>query len=125
VTVYSPLKQFRAGPGKKVGIGVCGSDHFVVLFARALGADEVVGISRRESKRQQALDLGCTDYIATADEEGWETKSFRRLDFIISTVSAPKVGLLLDTWTQSTANSKIKMPLADYMGLLRLDCTLI
>ncbi|KAF4414738.1 NADP-dependent alcohol dehydrogenase 6 [Fusarium acutatum] len=108
VTVYSPLKQFGAGPGKKVGIvGVGGLGHFAVLFARALGADEVVGISRRESKRQQALDLGCTDYIATADEEGWETKNARRLDLIISTVSSPK------------------MPLADYIGLLRLDGTLV
>lgn len=92
VTVYSPLKQFGAGPGKKVGIvGVGGLGHFAVLFARALGADEVVGISRRESKRQEAMDLGCTDYIATADEEGWETKNSRRLDLIISTVSSPKV----------------------------------
>ncbi|KAF5712264.1 NADP-dependent alcohol dehydrogenase 6 [Fusarium mundagurra] len=108
VTVYSPLKQFGAGPGKKVGIvGVGGLGHFAVLFARALGADEVVGISRRESKRQQAMDLGCTDYIATADEEGWETKNSRRLDLIISTVSSPK------------------MPLADYIGLLRLDGTLV
>ncbi|KAI3585516.1 NADP-dependent alcohol dehydrogenase [Fusarium oxysporum f. sp. albedinis] len=108
VTVYSPLKQFGAGPGKKVGIvGVGGLGHFAVLFARALGADEVVGISRRESKRQEAMDLGCTDYIATADEEGWETKNSRRLDLIISTVSSPK------------------MPLADYIGLLRLDGTLV
>ncbi|KAF9761313.1 hypothetical protein IL306_003864 [Fusarium sp. DS 682] len=108
VTVYSPLKQFGAGPGKKVGIvGVGGLGHFAVLFARALGADEVIGISRRESKRQEAMDLGCTDYIATADEEGWETKNSRRLDLIISTVSSPK------------------MPLADYIGLLRLDGTLV
>ncbi|KAL5584293.1 hypothetical protein FOVSG1_013682 [Fusarium oxysporum f. sp. vasinfectum] len=108
VTVYSPLKRFGAGPGKKVGIvGVGGLGHFAVLFARALGADEVVGISRRESKRQEAMDLGCTDYIATADEAGWETKNSRRLDLIISTVSSPK------------------MPLADYIGLLRLDGTLV
>lgn len=92
VTVFSPLKHFGAGPGKRVGItGVGGLGHFAVLFARALGADAVVGISRRESKRQEALDLGCTDYIATEDDKDWETKHARKLDLIISTVSSPKV----------------------------------
>ena len=96
VTVYSPLKHFGAGPGKRVGIvGVGGLGHFAVLFAKALGADEVVGISRRASKRQEALDLGCTDYIATEDDKDWETKNARRLDLIISTVSSPKVRLAL------------------------------
>lgn len=91
-TVYSPLKHFGAGPGKRVGIiGVGGLGHFAVLFAKALGADEVVGISRKDSKRQDALDLGCTDYIATDDDKDWQTKNTRRLDLIISTVSSPKV----------------------------------
>ncbi|KAK0386885.1 hypothetical protein NLU13_5198 [Sarocladium strictum] len=108
VTVYSPLKHFGAGPGKKVGVvGVGGLGHFAVLFARALGADEVVGISRRESKRQEALDLGCTDYIATADEDDWSKKHMRSLDLIISTVSSPN------------------MPFADYLGLLKRDGTLV
>lgn len=108
VTVYSPLKHFGAGPGKKVGVvGVGGLGHFAVLFARALGAEEVVGISRRENKRKEAMELGCTDYIATADEDGWQAKHMRTLDLIISTVSSPK------------------MPLADYLGLLRLDGTLV
>ncbi|KIV93902.1 hypothetical protein PV10_05078 [Exophiala mesophila] len=108
VTVYSPLKHFGAGPGKRVGVvGVGGLGHFAVLFARALGAEEVVGISRRESKRQEALDLGCTDYIATAEDEGWEAKNARRFDIIISTVSSPK------------------MPFADYLGMLRLEGILV
>lgn len=105
VTVYSPLKHFGAGPGKKIGVvGVGGLGHFAVLFARALGASEVVGISRRESKRQEALDLGCTDYIATADEEGWETKHMRSLDLIISTVSSPKVR------TPLSSKSALRLP---------------
>ncbi|EGY18799.1 uncharacterized protein VDAG_08959 [Verticillium dahliae VdLs.17] len=88
-------------------VGVGGLGHFAVLFAKALGADDIVGISRRASKKQEALDLGCTDYIATADDEGWETKNARRLDLIICTVSSAK------------------MPFAGYIGLLRLDGTLV
>lgn len=108
VTVYSPLKHFGAGPGKKVGIvGVGGLGHFAVLFARALGAEEVVGISRKASKRKEALDLGCTDYIATDDDEDWQVKNTRRFDLIISTVSSEKVCRLLqipqdDQWLTLT-----------------------
>lgn len=96
VTVYSPLKHFGAGPGKRVGVvGVGGLGHFAVLFARALGADKVVGISRKADKRQDALSLGCDEYIATDDDEGWAKKNERSLDLVISTVSSPKVRFLL------------------------------
>lgn len=92
VTVYSPLKHFGAGPGKKVGVvGVGGLGHFAVLFAKALGADEVVGISRKASKKDEAISLGCDDYIATDDDADWAAKSAGRFDLIISTVSSPKV----------------------------------
>ena len=92
VTVYSPLKHFGAGPGKRVAIaGVGGLGHFAVLFAKALGADEVVGISRKASKKQEALDVGCTDYIATEDDKNWSKTNFRRFDLIISTISSAKV----------------------------------
>jgi D-arabinose 1-dehydrogenase-like Zn-dependent alcohol dehydrogenase len=92
VTVYSPLKHFGAGPGKKVAVaGVGGLGHFAILFAKALGADEVVGISRKASKRQEALDLGCDDYIATDDDKGWAKLNARRFDLIINTISSEKV----------------------------------
>lgn len=92
VTVYSPLKHFGAGPGKRVGVvGVGGLGHFAVLFAKALGADEVVGISRKAAKRKDAIDLGCDDYIATDDDKDWATKNASRFDLIISTVSSTKV----------------------------------
>ncbi|PFH60258.1 hypothetical protein XA68_11245 [Ophiocordyceps unilateralis] len=108
VTVYSPLRHFKAGPGKKVGVvGVGGLGHFAVLFAKAMGVDEVVGISRREAKRGDAMALGCDDYIATADDETWASKNSRRFDLIINTVDAKD------------------MPMEDYLGLLNLDGTLV
>jgi D-arabinose 1-dehydrogenase-like Zn-dependent alcohol dehydrogenase len=108
ITVYSPLKNNGCGPGKTVGIvGVGGLGHFAVLFAKALGADKVVGISRKASKRQSVLDLGADEYIATDDDEGWATKNKRTLDLIISTVSSSN------------------MPLSDYLGLLKVKGTFI
>lgn len=92
ITVYSPLKFHGAGPGKKVGIvGVGGLGHFAVLFAKAFGVDEVVGISRRESKRADAINLGCDDYIATSDDKDWVKNNKERFDLIISTASSEDV----------------------------------
>ena len=108
VTVYSPLKQNGCGPGKTVGVvGVGGLGHFAVLFAKALGADRVVGISRRGDKREDVLRLGADEYIATGEDEGWEEKNARSLDLIVSTVSSAK------------------MPLTGYLKLLKVYGTFI
>lgn len=67
--MYSPLKRFNCGPGKNVGIvGAGGLGHFGILFAKALGADEVVALSCGTSKKDDMLKLGATDYISTEDD---------------------------------------------------------
>lgn len=101
ITMYAPLKQEGCKSGKKVGIvGLGGLGHFGVLFAKAFGA-EVVVISRSVAKKEDAKQLGAADYLATSEEEGWESGAGRlsqSLHLIISTVpsenmplSAPKV----------------------------------
>lgn len=108
ITLYSPLKKNGCGPGKTVGIiGVGGLGHFGVLFAKALGADRVVGISRKAEKRDDVLKLGADQYIATEEDADWAKKHARSLDLIVCTVSSGK------------------MPLASYMGLLKVEGTLI
>lgn len=94
ITVFSPLRQNGCGPGKTVGIvGVGGLGHFGVLFAKALGADRVVGISRKNDKKDDVLKLGADQYIATDDEKDWSAKYARTLDLIVSTVSSEKMPL--------------------------------
>ncbi|CAH0022463.1 unnamed protein product [Clonostachys rhizophaga] len=119
VTVFRPLRAHGCGPGKRVGIiGVGGLGHFGVLFAKALRADHVVGISRKASKRDQVLQLGADDYIATDDDAGWVKKNAESLDLIISTVSSDKIPLggylkLLDiggTFVQVGAPDKGLLP---------------
>jgi D-arabinose 1-dehydrogenase-like Zn-dependent alcohol dehydrogenase len=108
VTVWTPLTRNGCGPGKKVGVvGVGGLGHFAVLWAKALGADEVVGISRKASKKDEVLKLGADRYIATDDDEDWEKKNARSLDLIVSTVSSEK------------------MPLTGYLSLLNTSGTFI
>lgn len=92
VTLYSPLKHNNCGPGKRVGIiGVGGLGHFGVLFAKAMGADKVVAISRKTAKSEDAIKMGADLYIATDDEPDWATKHARSLDLIVCTVSSSKV----------------------------------
>lgn len=91
VTVFRPLKYHGVKPGMTVGVvGVGGLGHYAVLFAKAMGA-KVIGISRRESKRQEVMGLGADGYIATADEEKWAQKHAKSIDLIISTVASSKV----------------------------------
>ncbi|KAM0547287.1 hypothetical protein ACHAPJ_010422 [Fusarium lateritium] len=103
ITVYSPLRKKGCGPGKTVGVvGVGGLGHFAILFAKALNADKVIGISRKESKRSDVLAFGADDYIATDDgDQDWATKHARSIDLIICTASSAD------------------MPLGDYLKLLR------
>lgn len=105
VTVFAPLRKHGAGPGKTVGVvGIGGLGHLGILFARALGADRVVAISRSSSKRADALQgLGADAFIATDEETGWPKKNSRTLDIVLSTVSGPD------------------MPLTQYLRLLKRD----
>ncbi|KAI1491409.1 zinc-binding dehydrogenase [Biscogniauxia mediterranea] len=90
-TMYSPLRQNGCGPGMKVGIvGLGGLGHYGVLIAKAMGADQVIAISRRESKRNEALALGADDYLATEDDPQWHHKYRGTLDLVIATVASSK-----------------------------------
>lgn len=94
ITTYSPLKRNGCGPGMSVGIvGIGGLGHFGLLWAKALGADKVVAISRTSSKKPDALKLGADDFIATEEDVDWATKSAMSFDLIVSTVSSPKMPL--------------------------------
>ncbi|RAK96112.1 NAD(P)-dependent alcohol dehydrogenase [Aspergillus ibericus CBS 121593] len=94
-TVYAPLKQYGCGPGKRVGIlGVGGLGHFGILFAKALGAERVVALSRSQAKREDALALGADGYIAYEEGGYWVKEHAGTLDVIISTVSSNKIPIL-------------------------------
>lgn len=87
ITVYSPLKRFGAGPGKKVGIvGIGGLGHYGVLFAKALGA-EVWAISRTRSKEADAKKMGADGFLATS-EKGWNEPHKMTFDLIINTATS-------------------------------------
>ncbi|KAI9004219.1 putative quinone oxidoreductase [Gaertneriomyces semiglobifer] len=87
VTVFSPLRQLGAGPGKRIGIvGIGGLGHYGILFAKALGADPVA-ISHSSSKKADAEKMGAVQFISTKDDPEWFKKNRRTLDGIVCTAN--------------------------------------
>ncbi|WP_405991246.1 NAD(P)-dependent alcohol dehydrogenase [Streptomyces sp. NBC_00986] len=105
ITLYSPLKHWNAGPGKKVAIvGMGGLGHMGVKIAHALGA-EVTVLSQSLRKQEDGLKLGADHYYATSDPKTFEELR-GTLDLIVSTVSAP-------------------LDLGAYLSLLKTDGALV
>jgi uncharacterized zinc-type alcohol dehydrogenase-like protein len=105
ITLYSPLRHWNAGPGKRVAIvGLGGLGHMGVKLAHALGA-EVTVLSQSLKKQEDGLRLGADHYYATSDPKTFEELA-GGFDLIVNTVSAP-------------------LDLDAYLGLLDVDGTLV
>ena len=105
ITMYSPLRHWKAGPGKRVGIiGLGGLGHVGVQLSRALGAHTTV-FERSASKREDGLRLGADDYRVATDEANFADLA-NSLDLVISTVP-------------------VSMDIDAYLGLLARDGTFV
>lgn len=105
ITLYSPLKHWKAGPGKKVAVmGLGGLGHMGVKFAHALGA-EVTVLSHSPSKDADARQLGADHFVVTSDPAQLKLNK-RKFDLILNTVSA-------------------EHDINDYLSLLTTDGTLV
>lgn len=104
ITMWSPLRYWNAGPGKKIGIvGIGGVGHMGIKLARALGA-HVVAFTGSKSKRTDAVRLGAHEVVLSSNPDEMATQA-RKLDLILDTVA---VSHNLDT----------------YLGLLHRDGTM-
>jgi uncharacterized zinc-type alcohol dehydrogenase-like protein len=87
ITLYSPLRHWGAGPGKRVAIvGLGGLGHMGVQLAHAMGA-EVTVLSQSLKKQEEGLRLGADHYFATGDPDTF-TRLAASFDLILNTVSA-------------------------------------
>ena len=105
VTLFSPLRHWKAGPDTRLAIiGLGGLGHMGVKLGAAMGADVTV-LSQSLKKMEDGLRLGASHYYATA-----HPGTFRNLrgsfDLILNTVSA-------------------NLKLGDYLNLLDVDGTLV
>ncbi|ULE33245.1 NAD(P)-dependent alcohol dehydrogenase [Mycobacterium sp. IDR2000157661] len=105
ITLYSPLRHWKAGPGTRVAvIGLGGLGHMGVKLAHAMGAHVTV-LSQSLKKMEDGLRLGADEYYATSDRDTF-TKLAGSFDLILNTVSA-------------------NLNLGSYLQLLKLDGTLV
>ena len=105
ITLYSPIKHWKVGPGKKVAVmGLGGLGHMGVKFAVAMGADVTV-LSHSPRKKDDALAMGAHHFIATDDESVFMTHA-KSFDVILNTVSA-------------------EIDIDKYISLLKLNGTLV
>lgn len=105
ITMYSPLRNWDAGPGKRVAIlGMGGLGHMGVKIAAALGA-EVTVLSQSLKKKEDAHRLGARHYYATSDPATFDIL-VAHFDLIINTVSAD-------------------IDVDDYLSLLALNGTMV
>ena len=88
ITTYSPLRHWKTGPGKKVGVvGIGGLGHMGIKLAHAMGA-HTVAFTTSESKREAAHSLGADDVVISTDAAQMKQHA-GTFDFILNTVAAP------------------------------------
>lgn len=105
ITLYSPLRHWGAGPGKRVAIiGLGGLGHMGLQFAHAMGAETTV-FSHSASKAEDARALGADHFVVTSEHDALATHALR-YDIIINSTSAD-------------------IDLNEYLNLLKLDGTLV
>jgi len=105
ITLYSPLKQWGAAKGKKVGIvGLGGLGHMGVKFAHAFGAHTVL-FTTSAGKGEDAKRLGADEVVISKDANQM-AKQADSFDLIVSTVA-------------------VSHDLDPFTSLLKLDGTLV
>ena len=105
ITLYSPLRHWNAGPGKRVAIvGLGGLGHVGVQIAHAMGA-EVTVLELNAAKENDARRFGADAFRLVTDPATF-TDLAGSLDLIISTVPA-------------------NIDMEAYLALLAVDGTLV
>jgi len=105
ITLYSPIKHWKAGPGKKVAVmGLGGLGHMGVKFAAAMGA-EVTVFSHSPSKESDAKAMGAHHFVSTKSAD-FNQNLIKHFDLILNTVSA-------------------ELNINDYLQMLNVDGTLV
>lgn len=88
ITTYSPLRHWKAGPGKKVGIvGLGGLGHMGVKIAHAMGA-HVTLFTTSPGKIKDGKRLGADEVCISTDAAQMAARA-NQFDFVLNTVAAP------------------------------------
>jgi D-arabinose 1-dehydrogenase-like Zn-dependent alcohol dehydrogenase len=88
-TVFETLNRYGVLPTERVGIvGIGGLGHLAIQMAAKMGC-EVVVFSGSDSKKEEALSLGATEFYATKGVDKLQLKDGKRIHHLLVTTSAP------------------------------------
>jgi uncharacterized zinc-type alcohol dehydrogenase-like protein len=105
ITLYSPLRHWKAGPGMNVGIiGLGGLGHMGVKFAHAMGAT-VTMITTSSGKERDARRLGADGVLISKDAAAMK-KAAGSFDLLVNTIP-------------------VNHDLNPYVALLKRDATMV
>lgn len=122
ITTYSPLRHWKVGPGKKVGIvGLGGLGHMALKFAHSFGA-HVVQLTTSLKKKDDALKLGADEVVVSTDANAMKAHA-GTLDFILDTASVqhsldPYLELLKQDGTLTLVGLPEKPPAFNVFNLI-------
>lgn len=86
ITVYTPLKRYGAGSGKKIGVlGLGGLGHLAIKMSRAMGAHTVM-LTSSPGKIEDAEKLGAHEVVLTSEADHLKAHA-ASFDLIINTIS--------------------------------------
>lgn len=84
-TVFNVLQSFNAKPTSRIGIiGIGGLGHLAIQFAAKMGCHVTV-FSSTDSKKDEAMRLGATEFVATKGKDKLEVQS--PIDHLMVTTS--------------------------------------
>ncbi|GAD92015.1 succinate semialdehyde dehydrogenase, putative [Paecilomyces variotii No. 5] len=86
-TVWSPLIEHCKAYDRIGIVGMGGLGHMAIQYAKKMGC-EVVVFSSTDNKRQEALDLGASEFYATKDVADFSTLGIKPLDRLLFSGSA-------------------------------------
>jgi len=87
ITVFSPLDEYNAGPGTRLGVvSIGGLGHLAVQFGKALGC-EVTAFSTSASKRGEATGFGAKKFVDMNNADAMAAAAASQ-DLILTTASA-------------------------------------
>ena len=88
ITTYSPMRHWKVGMGKTVGVvGLGGLGHMAVKWSHAFGAHTVV-FTTSANKQDDARRLGADEVVISRDANAMKQRA-GSFDFILDCVAAP------------------------------------